>query len=557
MRTFLLNEINKYDSYGINLLSAILKKEGHESRVFLVPDLIENTTITLNWLKTFKPAFHVSDEDYVDYILSFNPHVVGFSIVTTYWNRSSKLAQIFKRKNPEVITVAGGPHTTVSLHREMLEETGFDYIVKGDGEIALPKLVDALELKNYEPNIPGVYYLRDGEMCGTGMGELIELDSMPFQDKSDVFRDYPYMQRLYVVNSQRSCQFSCTYCGSPSYRDAYYEEDETIFRRRSVDNLIRELHDAKKMNPKMQTVGFFDDTFTSGKQWIRDFAREYKKYVALPYFMCTNPCLLQNEELVYMLKESGLAFIEIGVQAIDEDFRIKKVKRPDSDKHIFKTAELLRKYEIYFQANHIFGLDQKDFYDREFLDKTIEYYMKLKPNRTHCFELEFLPGCEETDKALNEDRISKEQYDKIHQGDSSASYNFGGSLDEIEDIKNQNKVFTPYIVLLEMMPFLPYSLIQKALDSKLVFKLVRMIPHNYIILARLMNTLKDSRDIEATPHYRKYLDGALRVISIKKHLRLLRNEKDSNRHNGSPPSGLIESNSNLNQASLMAGNSSS
>ena len=45
MRTFLLNEINKYDSYGINLLSAILKKEGHESRVFLVPDLIENTTI--------------------------------------------------------------------------------------------------------------------------------------------------------------------------------------------------------------------------------------------------------------------------------------------------------------------------------------------------------------------------------------------------------------------------------------------------------------------------------------------------------------------------------
>ena len=171
--------------------------------------------------------------------------------------------------------------------------------------------------------------------------------------------------------------------------------------------------------------------------------------------------------------------------------------------------------------------------------------MKLKPNRTHCFELEFLPGCEETDKALNEDRISKEQYDKIHQGDSSASYNFGGSLDEIEDIKNKNKVFTPYIVLLEMMPFLPYSLIQKALDSKLVFKLVRMIPHNYIILARLMNTIKDPRDIQATPHYRKYLDGALRVISIKKHLRLLRSGKsDSNNdHSGLPRSVLIESDS--------------
>ena len=54
--------------------------------------------------------------------------------------------------------------------------------------------------------------------------------------------------------------------------------------------------------------------------------------------MCTNPCLLQDEDLVYQLKESGLTYVEIGVQAIDEAFRIKKVKRPDSDKHIFKTA---------------------------------------------------------------------------------------------------------------------------------------------------------------------------------------------------------------------------
>ena len=28
-------------------------------------------------------------------------------------------------------------------------------------------------------------------MHGTGMGKLIELDSTPFQDKSDVFRGYP------------------------------------------------------------------------------------------------------------------------------------------------------------------------------------------------------------------------------------------------------------------------------------------------------------------------------------------------------------------------------
>ncbi len=51
-----------------------------------------------------------------------------------------------------------------------------------------------------------------------------------------------------------------------------------------------------------------------------------------------------------------------------------------------------------------------------------------------------------------------------------------------------------------------------------------------------MNTIKDSRDIEGSPHYRKYWDGALRVISIKKHLRLLRSGKSNSNddHNGFP-----------------------
>ena len=83
------------------------------------------------------------------------------------------------------------------------------------------------------------------------------------------------------------------------------------------------------------------------------------------------------------------------------------------------------------------------------------------------------------------------------------------------------------------------------LDNKLIFNLVKMVPFKYIIVARLMNTIKDSRDIEASPHYRKYLDGALRVISIKKHLRLLRSGKSNSNddHNAFPPSGLIESDS--------------
>ena len=410
MRTFLLNEINKYDSYGINLLSAILKKEGHESRVFLVPDLIENTTITMHWLKNFKPAFHVSDEDYVDYILSFNPQVVGFSIVTTYWNRSSKLAQIFKRKNPEVITVAGGPHTTVSLHREMLEETGFDYIVKGDGEIALPKLVDALESKNYEPNIPGVYYLRDGEMCGTGMGELIELDTMPFQDKSDVFRDYPYMQRLYVVNSQRSCQFSCTYCGSPSYRDAYYEEDETIFRRRSVDNLIRELQEATARLPLIRHIMFDDDAFfLRSVSDIEDFSKKYKEHIGKPLIITgATPSTLTKEKLS-LLVDAGLVEMRMGIQTAGTSTK-KLYKRPHTNQQVENAVRMVHSHKK-IKGKYDIILDSPWDTDEDSIE-TLMFLSKLPtPFQLTLFSLVFFPGTELYRKAKKEGIIKDDLND--------------------------------------------------------------------------------------------------------------------------------------------------
>ena len=105
-----------------------------------------------------------------------------------------------------------------------------------------------------------------------------------------------------------------------------------------------------------------------------------------------------------------------------------------------------------------------------------------------------------------------------------------------------------------MMPFLPHSLIKKALNNNFIFKLVRMVPFNYIIIARLMNTIKDSRDIQASPHYRKYWDGAFHVLFIKKYLRLFRSGKVGNGTNSSPPPGLTEGDSHLRNAPLVAGN---
>lgn len=515
MRVFFINEINKYDSIGIECLSSFIKQHGFEARVFLVPDLVYNTTITLKWLRFFKGFTMINDEDFMKFILSQNPDVLCFSAVTDYFQRARQLAKIAKRLKPDIIIVIGGAHCTVSTEY-VLKFSEFDYVCKGEGENALLKLLTELRNKNYTPTIPGIYYRNNNSIAGSGIGEIIEnLDDLPFLDKDDVFRDYPFLERIYFINTLRGCIFNCTYCGSPASRDEYKKKGINIIRRKSVDSVIRELSYGKKRFRKMQFVGFADDVFTYPLSWARDFAKEYKKHVGLPFFMCTNPVLFKDEDLIRQLKQAGLLYVEIGVQAVDENYRLKQVKRPDSDKDIFASASLMKKYNIYFQVNHIFGLDRRDLVDENFLKETVGYYMKLKPNRTHCFELEFLPGTEETEMALEEKRISNDIYKKIFDGDISCAYNFGGSIKE-------HMIFTPYVVFLELIPFLPQSISKIIFKNEFLFSFIKKIPFAYIVLARILNTaIFDRRDIEGSPHYKKYIDGVRYILKVKRQLRCL------------------------------------
>ncbi len=512
MKVLLVNEINKYDSIGIELLSACLKERGHESRVCIIPDLIENTTISLGFLKLFKPLFHIDDKKYIKYLLSFQPDVIGFSAVTSWVQRAAHLSRLVKEAAPEVTTIVGGPHPTqVTEHTVRME--AFDYVLKGEGEIMLPDLADALDRGERRPNISGTYWMEDGEIKGYSIGQLVEnLDTLPFPDKSDVIRDYPFFEKVYMYNSMRSCAYNCTYCGSPHLRMEYKKFGMQVYRRKTVDKVIEELARAKRDYPKLEVIGFVDDTLTMGREWALEFAKKYKDQVGLPFFGCTNPVLFKDEEIIRSFREAGMVYVEIGVQALDELFRMEEVKRPDSDMDIFESAALLRKHGIYIQVNHIFGLDKRDYFDTDFLKKTVEFYLALRPNRTHCFELEYLPNTKSSLMAVEKGDMASEEYETILRGEKSVAYNFGGSIGDV-------KAFRPYIVLLEMRPFLPEKAIRFLMNNSFAFAVIKRIPLGYLVLARLLNTIIHSEDVEGRPHYGKYWDGMKRVLRIKKFLK--------------------------------------
>src|ERR1017187_8832296 len=67
--------------------------------------------------------------------------VVGFATYTATYKTAVRLKDELKRRNPAVVTVAGGPHAS-AVPEEVARD--FDIVVAGEGEQVFPELLYAL-----------------------------------------------------------------------------------------------------------------------------------------------------------------------------------------------------------------------------------------------------------------------------------------------------------------------------------------------------------------------------------------------------------------------------
>jgi len=130
-----------------------------------------------------------------------------------------------------------------------------------------------------------------------------------------------------------------------------YGNKQKVFRRRSIENVIEELEQAKlKYSPKR--IAFIDGIFTLGNtQYIKDFLKEYKNKIDLEYCIIGH-CKFLNDEICRALKESGCTFVEIGLQSASYQYRKNYLNRYEKNSDYIKAAGSLHKYKLSFSIDH-------------------------------------------------------------------------------------------------------------------------------------------------------------------------------------------------------------
>ncbi|MBM3462650.1 MAG: radical SAM protein [Armatimonadetes bacterium] len=234
----------------------------------------------------------------------------------------------------DISTVVVGPAATASPF-EVMADLNVDFVVQGEGEIALFKLCTALNARQSGADIPGVGYRdRLGTATVTPGMELVEdLDQIPQPARwlinmpHYMFGDSPYGQPLTphtTVVLSRGCPSQCVFCDIPRHLG-------NVQRKRSPETIFNEIEELRN-EYALREVEFIGDNLFHDREWAMEWMG---KIVEAGLAIKWSPFDGQSLEGLDMetaaaAVESGMRTVFLDIRSLDPKVYARAYKRPGS-----------------------------------------------------------------------------------------------------------------------------------------------------------------------------------------------------------------------------------
>ena len=325
---------------GLTLIMTILKKEGHEVKLFDTTfmaaednndDVVRQKSGSVKSppISTTHLYEKYSDERiiaiWLETIQNFKPDVIAASILEDAYEFCGTLLDSAK-KNFDIPVVAGGVTPTLSPYI-VIEHPSIDMVIQGEGEVAFKELCIALKNKSSLSEVPNLWYKKNGEIKKNKLVRYMDINKLPnqtldFWNKNHFLK--PFDGKMYKAGffeMSRGCMHKCHYCFNRYMQIGLDPNEVGKYRRnKTVDTIIREVLELnKKMNYGL--ILFTDDNFL-GRSFAEmdEFYERWAKEVKIPYWH--NTCIeTLNERNLPQLKKSGCIGISIGMETGSEWIR--------------------------------------------------------------------------------------------------------------------------------------------------------------------------------------------------------------------------------------------
>jgi len=278
------------------------------------------------------------------------PDIVGFSCMTSFYKNIKEIAAAIKQRF-RVPILLGGPHPTFCP--EVVEEEPFDMICRGEGESALPELLDALDAGTDYAGIKNLWVKQDGRVFKNDLRPLIDpLDEAPLIDWS-CYQGTGVESSPPIVFPIRGCPYNCSYCFNEAARKVFRGLGPYI-RHFSVERTMQEIQEALRFfGPG--PVFFTSDLFGMDLDWMERVLTAYSAATDRPFFPLLHPDRT-TDACVDILAKHNCREVGIGVESGSERVREEILNRHYSNRLLIEVAERLHAKGMRVRTYNMIGL---------------------------------------------------------------------------------------------------------------------------------------------------------------------------------------------------------
>ncbi len=333
---------------GTAYLCSAVKSRGHEFVLFLNSDIKK----ILNKISQEKPD------------------LIGFSCMSTVYNDVLRITKVIKKRFKTPIII-GGAHAT--FFPDIIKEKSIDMICRGEGELAIMELLDAIQDKRSCETIKNIWLKSGDKIIKNELRPLVDpLDDLPLIDwscykGSEILKNSP--PTVFII---RGCPYSCTYCFNEATRNLYHGKGKYV-RHFSVERSIREIEEAIKWFSNDPVV-FTSDSFGTDIKWMEVLFKRYDELTDRPFVLLLRP-ELASDDCIRILAKHNCYSVAIGVESGSERVRRDILNRNYSNEYLIDVAKRLHKFKIKFRTYNMIGLPTET--EKELWD-TIDINIKMK-----------------------------------------------------------------------------------------------------------------------------------------------------------------------------------
>lgn len=349
---------------GVAYLAASLRQAGHNVQVidalgeglFQYEKVHQNDTLVKHGL---------SDEEIIERIPDSIEFIGVSCMFSVEWPYVRDLIRKIRRHKPGPHIVVGGEHATAAPDYVLKDCAEIDVCLRGEGEVTIVDLVDALNNKRSLETVDGIAFrLESGEVHLTiprkRVFQVDEIsrpawDLIPIEKYLDNEISFGVnLGRTMPIVASRGCPYQCTFCSNPFMWTQ-------LWRARSPQDVVDEIEGYKKRY-NATSFDFYDLTAIVKKDWIVEMAnilieRNLNITWQLPSGTRSEAI---DDEVSRLLYASGCRYLNYAPESGSEEI-LKKIKKIVKTDRMLDSMRSAVKNGLGIKANIILGFPGETF----------------------------------------------------------------------------------------------------------------------------------------------------------------------------------------------------